>query len=118
MDNRKIGEQAEALAAAFLTKKGFKLLAQNYRCKVGEIDLVMQDKDTVVFIEVRSRSHPDFGSAAESVTPQKQHKLIKSALHYLQKQGWFDKVPCRFDIIGIAQGKIEWLKDAFAVETF
>lgn len=115
MGNLEIGQQAEEQACAFLEKKGLKLLERNFRCKLGEIDLIMRDKDEVVFVEVRKRSSDAFGSAVESVTFTKQRKVINTAMLYLQKQNWFDKVQCRFDIIGITQNKIEWIKDAFSV---
>lgn len=119
MDTLEIGYQAEQQACTFLEKKGLKLLARNYRCVFGEIDLIMRDyDDTVVFVEVRKRSHDDFATAIESVTLTKQRKVIKTATHYLQRQNWFDKVSCRFDIIGLVHDEIEWLQDAFSSEDF
>lgn len=118
MDTREIGQEAETLACHWLEKKGLKLLTRNYRCIFGEIDLVMRDNTEVVFIEVRKRSNVNYGSAVESVTFAKQRKLIKTAMHYLQKLHWFDKVQCRFDIVGISNGQIEWIKDAFSAENF
>lgn len=118
MDTREIGLQAEQVACHFLEKNGLKLLARNYRCTFGEIDLIMRDNNDIVFVEVRKRTNIDFGSAVESVTLTKQRKVIKAAMHYLQKLRWFDKVHCRFDIIGISQGQMEWLKDAFQAEYF
>lgn len=117
MDTHSIGQEAEQYACAYLEKKGLKLLARNYHCVYGEIDLVMRDKNVVVFVEVRKRSHADFATAIESVTLTKQRKLIKTATHYLQAQRWFEKVPCRFDIVGIFQDQTEWIKDAFSIET-
>src|SRR5579863_8818519 len=98
MDNLEIGQQAEERAYTFLEKKGLTLLARNYRCKLGEIDLIMRDTQHIVFVEVRHRSSNAFGSAIESVTAIKQRKIIKTAAHYLLTQKWFDKVSCRFDI--------------------
>ncbi|MHB1948622.1 MAG: YraN family protein [Gammaproteobacteria bacterium] len=119
MDTREIGQQAEQDACDFLEKNGLKLLARNYRCALGEVDLIMRDEqNTVVFIEVRKRSHHQFASAIESVTQSKQRKVIKTATHYLQKQNWFDKVACRFDIVGMSKDEIEWIKDAFSSDDF
>lgn len=118
MDNLEIGQQAELVACHFLEKKGLKLLAKNYRCKLGEIDLIMLDQNDVVFVEVRARSSDDFGGAVESVTKTKQRKVIKTATHFLLAQKWLDKVECRFDIIGITQNQIDWIKDAFSADDF
>lgn len=105
------GDSAERQALSWLRKQGLKLIEQNYRCKNGEIDLIMQDDQTLVFVEVRYRSHGGFGSAAESVTPVKQRKLLRTAAHYLQRQNTLP--PCRFDIIGMdGDGRIKWLRNA------
>lgn len=118
MDTLEIGHRAEKHACVFLENKGLKLLTRNYHCVFGEIDLIMRDSNEVVFVEVRTRSNTYFASPVESVTLTKQRKLIKTAVHYLQKQRWFDRVPCRFDIIGISNGQIEWIKDAFTTDNF
>lgn len=114
MDTQIIGFQAEQDAFKFLEKRGLILLARNYRSPLGEIDLIMRDHHTVVFIEVRKRTKNHFGTASETVTRAKQQKIISTATHYLQKQQWFDKVLCRFDIIGISSSQIEWIQDAFS----
>lgn len=108
------GQQAEELACAYLIQQGLQLVAKNYRTKMGEIDLLMMDKDALVFIEVRYRQSKNFGSGMETVTYTKQKKLIKTAQYYLQQQRLTDKVPCRFDIIDISNHTdIEWIKNAF-----
>ena len=78
-----LGQSAESRAEAFLQARGLKLVARNWRCRFGEIDLVMQDGATLVFIEVRLRSRGDFGGAAASVTSAKQKKLLATARQYL-----------------------------------
>lgn len=113
-----IGQEAEEQACVFLQIQGLKLLVRNYHCPLGEIDLIMLDQQEVIFIEVRKRSHRDYANPLESITPMKQKKIIKTALHYLQKQRWFDKVHCRFDVIGISHNQCEWIKDAFSVNHF
>ena len=108
------GAQAEQLAAQFLQHHGLKLLQQNYRCCFGEIDLILQDGDTLVFAEVRLRSRSDFGGAAASITAAKQGKLARSAQHYLATLA--RTPPCRFDavLLRAADGSdIEWVRDAF-----
>lgn len=113
------GQQAERWVSEYLQKQGLRLLTHNYRCALGEIDLIMQDSHDVVFIEVRSRNNIFYGSAIESVDTYKQKKIIKTATHYLQKKGWLDKVDARFDIVGIRStgaNSIEWIKDAFSAD--
>lgn len=111
----KIGRLAEQEACDFLLKQGLQLIIQNYRGPQGEIDLIMQDGDDRVFVEVRKRNRSDFGDAIESVSYQKQQKIIHTALRYLQSINGLDNIACRFDIIGIQQNKIEWIKDAFTM---
>lgn len=110
------GAQAEARAEAFLLQRGLVKHAQNYRCKLGEIDLIMQHDDILVFVEVRLRTHQAFANAAESVTIRKQQKIIKTAQYYLQQYKLTDKAICRFDVIAFSNnGEPEWIKDAFSV---
>ncbi len=107
------GLQAEQIAATFLINHGLSLVAQNYHCRFGEIDLIMQEAETLVFVEVRLRTSHQFGGAAESITQQKQHKLIATAQHFLQTQ---PNHPCRFDAILMNKANlhdIEWLRNAF-----
>ena len=107
-----LGQSAEAHAEAFLKTQGLKLVARNWRCRFGEIDLVMQDGPTLVFIEVRLRSHSDFGGAAASVTPAKQKKLLAAARQYLSTLKTLP--PCRFDVVAFSGDTApEWLKNAF-----
>ena len=77
------GSDAEQIAAAHLQKQGLVLVAQNYRCRFGEIDLILNDQNTLVFVEVRMRSSEAFGGAAASITAAKQAKLLLAARHYL-----------------------------------
>lgn len=114
MAERLSGAQAEQLACAHLQHAGLTLRARNFRCPQGEIDLVMEDCDTLVFVEVRYRNSARYGSAAESVDPRKQARLRAAAEHYLHSQH-ADRA-CRFDVIaiqGTAPPRIEWLRDAF-----
>lgn len=107
------GLAAEKIAATFLTQKGLKLVTQNYHCRYGEVDLIMKEGNTLVFIEVRLRSNSTFGNAAESITLQKQQKLIATAQHFLQTH---QDCACRFDAILMDKvhfNHIEWLRNAF-----
>ncbi|ADE13660.1 protein of unknown function UPF0102 [Nitrosococcus halophilus Nc 4] len=114
------GQQAEQLACHYLQTQGLRLAQRNYRCRLGEIDLVMEDGEHLVFVEVRCRRKGRFGSAIDSITPTKQARLIAAAQHYLQQAGGTHNKPCRFDVVGITplQGSndIVWLQDAFRLE--
>lgn len=109
------GKDAEAYACCHLQAQGLQLLQQNYYTRRGEIDLIMQDKDSLVFVEVRYRRQSRFGSAAESVDRRKQSKLIACANHYLQAFPGIAGQPCRFDVVSIGGNmkRIEWIMNAF-----
>jgi len=93
------GAAIETVALDYLTARGLKALEKNYRCRAGEIDLVMADGQTVVFVEVRYRRHNYFGGGAASVTTGKQRKLLRAAQHYMQQQNI--NAACRFDVIDV-----------------
>lgn len=111
------GNQAEQTARVFLIRQGLRVVQRNYRAPCGEIDLVMDDRGTLVFVEVRYRNSTRFGGAAESVDTRKQARLRATAEHYLQKHKKAGKNPCRFDIVAIGPGtgdiEVQWLRDAF-----
>ncbi|ACO77539.1 hypothetical protein AvCA_13130 [Azotobacter vinelandii CA] len=118
MDRQRIGRDAEALALLHLTAQGMRLLAQNWRCRCGELDLVMLDGDTVVFIEVRYRRHLAWGGALESIDTRKRMKLIRTAQYFLQQETRWARHPCRFDVIAInadesASSRLNWIRSAF-----
>jgi len=108
-----IGAIKEALALDFLTKKGLVLMEKNFRTRFGEIDLIMRDGKYLVFVEVRYRSNPFYGSGLESIQDKKISKIRKTAARYLQKKAWSDKVFCRFDVISASHSGIDWIRDAF-----
>lgn len=111
-----VGAQAEKEAEHFLHKHGLKTRAKNYRCKLGEIDLIMAQHDELIFVEVRLRSHSQFANAAESVTIAKQRKIIKAAQYYLQEHQLTEKINCRFDVIAFGNNhEPEWIKNAFTL---
>jgi putative endonuclease len=118
MDNlnvHEIGHQAELNACQFLQSHGLHLLAKNFSCNRGEIDLIMKDNEVIVFVEVRTRYHSDFANAVESVDTSKLKKIYRTAVYYLQNMDWFDKVDCRIDVVGIDRksGQLEWIKNVF-----
>jgi putative endonuclease len=113
------GEKAEQNACQYLLKQNLKLISKNYRSKFGEIDIIMQDGQTLVFVEVRYRKQDKFGSGAESITLTKQKKLIKTASFYLQQHSYTNALSARFDVVSMSAQpastnmKIDWIKDAF-----
>lgn len=108
-----IGSDAEAIALKHLKKHGLVLIDQNFRCRFGEIDLIMSESETLVFIEVRYRRNSHYGSPIESVTNAKQEKVRTTAQHYLLKNNIGESRPTRFDVIGIVPNEIAWIKNAF-----
>ncbi len=107
-----LGQSAEARAEAFLAARGLTLVARNWRCRFGEIDLIMQDGATRVFVEVRLRSRSDYGSAAASVTAAKQRRLLAAARQHLATLATVP--PCRFDVVAITgDAAPDWIKNAF-----
>jgi putative endonuclease len=112
---KQAGDDAEDRALAHLQGQGLKLLARNYRTPGrggGEIDLVMRERDgTLVFVEVRKRASRAFGGAAASVSHFKQRRIVFAARHYLMRLP--QQPPCRFDVVSVEAGQIEWLKAAF-----
>lgn len=105
-----IGAAGEDAALEHLRRQGLTLVERNFRCKGGEIDLVMRDGAALVFVEVRRRADDRHGGAAASVTPAKQARLLLAAQIYLQRHR--TPPPCRFDVVAIDGGRISWLKDA------
>lgn len=104
-----LGRDAEARALAFLEQQGLTLIEKNFRCRAGEIDLIMRDAQTLVFIEVRSRKDRRFGGAAASVGPVKQQRLWRTAAFYLLR---YRKPPaCRFDLVAIESEDLRWMKN-------
>jgi putative endonuclease len=106
------GNTQEARACEFLQSEGLTLITQNFSCRMGEIDLIMQDKNNLVFVEVRYRANKQFGGAAASVTKSKQRKIIRTALFYQQR--YAPKSNMRFDVIAIENdNEIQWIPSAF-----
>lgn len=127
INTKKLGNQIENLVCDYLRKQKLKLIARNYACRLGEIDLIMQDQSTLIFIEVRYRQHLNFGSSLESVNLIKQNKIIKTAEYYLLSQQLSEPMACRFDVVGVKpisqkigsiskldSAQVEWIKNAFS----
>ena len=117
-DTRTVGSDAERLAGHFLKHQGLISVARNFRCRLGEIDLIMRDDECLVFVEVRYRASNRFSRAGLTVDIHKQRKLIRTAALFLAKREKFANSLVRFDVVAIdadERGKksIEWIKDAF-----
>lgn len=108
------GAREEALALRHLQGRGLQLVERNWRCKGGELDLVMREAQTLVIVEVRKRANPRFASAAESVDARKQARLVHAAQAYLAAHSQFSDHSVRFDVVALdGADRIEWLQGAF-----
>ena len=114
LSRKQTGDAWELKARRWLEGKGLRFVAANVRGRGGEIDLIMKDGQTIVFVEVRYRQSSRFGGAAASVTLAKQQKLLHTAHLWLARHnGSFDTVDCRFDVVAFTGNAIDWLKNAF-----
>ena len=112
VERQELGISGENTAVEELERRGYAILARRYRTARGEIDIVAEDGDTLVFIEVKVREIDDCGTAAEAVTRHKQRRLGRMALDYLARNDVADR-PCRFDVVAIDAGVVTIYKDAF-----
>jgi putative endonuclease len=115
--NKVFGAFGESLATKYLSECGYKVLERNFSCRTGEIDIIAIEGDSVVFIEVKTRSSERFGLPSEAVSFTKQGRMVKTALYYMQKNKLLDHM-CRFDVIEIIvdeekNNRINLIKDAF-----
>ena len=114
LTSKQTGDAWESTARDWLLSKGLHFIAANVRERGGEIDLIMREGNTTVFVEVRYRRSAQFVGAAASVTRSKQHKLLQTARLWLARHnGSFDTVDCRFDVLAFTGNDVEWFKDAF-----
>jgi putative endonuclease len=116
MQKKELGKRGEEIAIRFLKKKGYRILIRNYVCKLGEMDIIAREKDTLAFIEVKTRTSTTFGPPQLAVNSTKQMQLSKVALYFL-KEKKLEEVKARFDVVAILLGpkgeEIELIKDAF-----
>lgn len=114
---QKTGVAAEQKALNYLQEQDLRLLKRNYHTRLGEIDLIMAHKATIVFVEVRYRRNNQYAQAAMSIDLMKQQKIIKAAKHYLMCSKQYNRHPCRFDVVTISSDlnapSIEWIPNAF-----
>lgn len=120
LDSNQIGTKAESVALKYLQTCGLKLIAQNFSCKCGEIDIIMHDDEYLVFIEVRYRKQIHYGHPLETIDYRKQQKIINTVQYYLLKYPHSAQYPCRIDAVAIyssskatgMENKIEWIQNA------
>jgi putative endonuclease len=116
MTRKEAGNDAEASALAYLERAGLKLIARNYRCKAGELDLVMLEGHTLILVEVRLRSSEQYGGATGSITAKKQKRIINAARHLLTARADLRRYRARFDVIAMSSlgaADVHWIKGAF-----
>jgi putative endonuclease len=116
MDRKEIGKRGEEIALRFLKRNGYQIIEKNYVCRMGEMDLIAKEKDTLVFVEVKTRTSTAFGPPQLAVNPTKQRQLSKVALSFL-KEKKLEDVKARFDVVAVLvrarNEEIELIKDAF-----
>ena len=112
MNTHEKGKLSERAAGAYLEQKGYRIIQYNYRCKIGEIDLIAEDGDTIVFCEVKYRSSERYGTPLEAVGSVKQRKILRCAQYFLMEHGVRDR-RCRFDVIGVSPDRISHIENAF-----
>jgi putative endonuclease len=114
------GQLAESSARRFLQKQGLRLLASNYRCRYGELDLIMSDRENLVVIEIRYRRHIDFMIPAESITRAKRRRIARATLHFVQHNADHRSRPVRFDVLSVSgpitRPTMDWIPGAFTTE--
>jgi putative endonuclease len=113
-----LGRAFESRAAAYLGEQGIRIIAQGYRCRLGEIDLIGSDGRDLIFVEVRARGQDSLGSALESVGPAKQRRIVRATRHFLMRNPSARTQPIRFDVIAFdgidsKEPRITWIRNAF-----
>jgi len=113
VNKRKIGSKYEVLAGVRLREEGYEILEENYRCQIGEIDIIAKEKEYLVFIEVKYRKDAARGIAVEAVNKKKQGIIRKVASYYLMEHHLGMDTPCRFDVVGITGEQLQLIRNAF-----
>lgn len=118
-DNLAAGRWAEVAAELYLRDRGLQLVQRNFRCRRGEIDLIMTDTDVLVFVEVRYRRTSAFGTGADSITSAKRRRLLAAAAFFLAGASRSRQPACRFDVVSVSRGNygpdLQWIRDAFSL---
>ncbi|MDE6189903.1 MAG: YraN family protein [Clostridia bacterium] len=116
MNTKEAGIEGENTAVKYLKKSGYKILERNFSVKTGEIDIIAQDKNYIVFVEVKARESLKFGSPIESVTRQKVRSIVRTAQCYLRRKN-MNNAYCRFDVIEVLRGEVNHVKNAFEMSS-
>lgn len=112
-NKRKLGKEYEAAVKKTLEQEGYRILKENYRCPLGEIDLIARDGKVLVFVEVKYRSSRQCGLPEEAVTAKKQRRISRTARWYLMEQGYAEEVLCRFDVAAVSKDSVRIYQNAF-----
>lgn len=113
-DGAKLGQTGEEIARRYLQSRGYRIVGRNWRCRFGELDLIARDGDTLVFVEVKTRTQDGFGGPEGAVTPRKRARIVAAARAYLRVVG--ADLPVRFDVVAVRPGTVTLYQDAFQVE--
>jgi putative endonuclease len=118
LDRRELGAAAEEIAAAYLAAHGAKILERNYRRRLGELDVIAREGNTLLIVEVRTRSTSAYGGAAASVNVRKRRRIVRAAQQLLQQHGELGRLAVRFDVVVVsdveaAQPTVDWIRHAF-----
>lgn len=117
MNRAESGAWAETQACEYLVEQGLSLIERNFRCRLGELDLIMEDDQTLIIVEVRYRQKTGYGTPAETVTRAKRERLLRTARFYLQKNRVSSDIHCRFDVMSISgpnyAPSYQWIRGAF-----
>jgi putative endonuclease len=113
MNKRETGSRYEQIAADYLMESGYHIQVRNFRCRLGEIDLIAQNEGYLCFIEVKYRSSTVHGFPSEAVDKRKMMRIVRTAQYYMLVNGIPQTTPCRFDVVDILDGKISVIKNAF-----
>lgn len=113
MNKRSVGTEYEKKAAACLEKQGYRILERNYRCRLGEIDIIAESEGYLVFIEVKYRRNAETGYGYEAVDLRKQQRIIRAASWYMKQHGISQDKPCRFDVVSFLGEQVTLIRNAF-----
>ena len=113
MNKRKVGTAYEKKAGEYLASCGYEILEYNYRCRIGEIDIIARDGEYLVFVEVKYRRDEGSGNPLEAVTPAKQRVICRVASYYLYTHGYGEDMPCRFDVAAVLGKQVALVRNAF-----
>lgn len=114
INTRRIGAHYETVAAEYLKSCGYEIIEMNFRCRLGEIDLIAREGDTIVFVEVKYRSRREYGYPSDAVNQKKRMRISNAASYYIWKKYGNRPVPCRFDVVSVQGEEILLYRDAYA----